>query len=198
MTAIKGWLVDRWQWPAAALTASLFLIAVLPVFYSLAGLALTLVFAQLPAYMIHQFEEHHDDCFCRYVNRLLAGGRIALSPMAAFWINSLGVWGVDLAGLFLARYVSLGLGLIAVDLSLVNGTLHILMALIRREYNPGVWTSILIFAPLGIWTYAVLLGAGATMTEQIVALSIGIAIHLGIVAYVRVQIAKLGPLKPGA
>jgi len=195
MAGIKGWLVDRWQWPAAALTASLFLLAVLPVFYSVAGLALTLVFAQLPAYMIHQFEEHHDDCFCRYANRILAGGRIALSPMAAFWINSLGVWGVDLAGLFLARFVSPGLGLIAVDLSLVNGALHILMAIARREYNPGLVTAILIFAPLGIYTYAVLLSAGATTIEQIVAASIALAIHIGIVAYVRVQLARLGPAK---
>jgi hypothetical protein len=191
MSAVKNWLVDRWQWPAAGLVASVFLIAVIPVFYSVAGLALTLVFAQLPAYMIHQFEEHHDDCFCRYVNRLLAGGRIALSPMAAFWINSLGVWGVDLAALALARYVSLGLGLIAVDLALVNGTLHLLMALIRREYNPGAWTSALIFAPLGVWTYAVLLRAGATMAEQLLALAIGIAIHVGIVIYVRVRVARL-------
>ena len=193
---MKSWLVDRWQWPAAALMTSLFLVAVLPVFYSVAGLALTLVFAQLPAYMIHQFEEHHDDCFCRYVNRLLAGGRIALSPMAAFWINSIGVWGVDLAALALARYVSLGLGLIAVDLALVNGALHAIMALARREYNPGVWTSVLIFAPLGIWTYAVLLAAGATAFEQILALSIGIAIHIGIVIYVRLRIAQLGPAPP--
>jgi len=175
---------------------SLFLIAVLPVFYSVAGLALTLVFAQLPAYMIHQFEEHHDNCFCRYVNRVLAGGRIALSPMAAFWINSIGVWGVDLAALALARYVSPGLGLIAVDLALVNGTLHVLMALVRREYNPGVWTSVVIFAPLGIWTYAVLLGAGATVPEQILALAIAIAIHIGIVVYVRVRVAQLGSTTP--
>lgn len=192
MGRIKAWLVDRWQWPAAALTASFFLIGILPVFYSVAGLALTLVFAQLPAYMLHQFEEHHDDCFCKYVNRLLAGGRTALSPMAAFWINSAGVWGIDLAGLFLARYVSLGLGLIAVDLALVNGVLHVLVAAIRREYNPGVWTSILIFFPLGAWTYAVLLGAGATRTDQIVGLSVGILVHVGIVAYVRTRVALLG------
>ncbi|HVA32902.1 MAG TPA: HXXEE domain-containing protein [Candidatus Baltobacteraceae bacterium] len=194
MTTLKGWLVDRWQWPAGALMTSIFLIAVLPVFYSVAGLALTLVFAQLPAYMIHQFEEHHDNCFCTYVNRLVAGGRIALTPMAAFWINSIGVWGVDLAALFLARYVSLGLGVIAVDLALVNGTLHLIGAIVRREYNPGAWTSLLIFFPLGIWTYAVLLGAGASRPEQILGFSVAVAIHIGIVAYVRLRVARLAPI----
>jgi hypothetical protein len=194
MTRMRGWLVDRWQWPAAALTASVFLVALLPVFYSLAGLALTLVFAQLPVYMIHQFEEHHDDCFCRYVNRLLAGGRTALSPIAAFWINSLGVWGVDLVALALARFVSLGLGLLAVDLALVNGALHVLIGLVRREYNPGLVTSLLLFFPIGGWTYAVLLRAGATFSEQLLALAVAVAIHLGIVVWVRLQIARLPPI----
>ncbi len=191
MRSMRAWLIDRWQWPAAALTTAFFLLAVLPVFYSLSGLALTLVFAQLPAYMIHQFEEHHDDCFCRYVNRLLAGGRIALTPAAAFWINSLGVWGVDIAALFLARFVSLGLGLIAVDLALVNGALHVATAAIRREYNPGTATALAIFLPLGTWTYAVLLAAGATAGEQVVAIAIALAIHIGVVAYVRRRVAAL-------
>ena len=189
--SVRIWLIDRWQWPAAALTASFFLVAVLPVFYSTGGLALALVFAQLPAYMIHQFEEHHDDCFCRYVNRLVADGRVALTPTAAFWINSIGVWGVDISALMLARFVSLGLGLIAVDLALVNGALHLVMAAIRREYNPGTWTALLVFAPLGVWTYAVLLAAGASPGEQLLAISIAIGIHIGIVAYVRVRVASL-------
>lgn len=191
MQRMRGWLVDRWQWPAAALAAALVLLALLPLFYSVAGLALTLVFAQLPCYLVHQYEEHHDDCFCRYVNRLLAGGRTALTPMAAFWINSLGVWGVDLAALYLARFVSLGFGLIAVDLALVNGAVHVAMAAVRREYNPGLGTALLIFLPVGAWTYAVLLAAGATVAEQAVALAIAVAIHLGIVAYVRVRLAAL-------
>lgn len=191
MNAMRGWLVDRWQWPAAALCASVFLLAIVPVFYVTAGLALTLVFAQLPAYMAHQFEEHHEDCFCRYVNRILAAGNIALTPMAAFVINSLGVWGVDLAALYLARFVSIGLGLIAVDLALVNGTLHLVMAAARREYNPGVWTSAAIFLPLGIWTYAVLLRAGATLGDQITGAVVGIGIHIAIVVYIRIRVARL-------
>ncbi len=184
-----AWLVDRWQWPAATLFASAFLVAVLPALGPFIGLSLVLVLAQLPAYMIHQFEEHHDDCFCHYVNGLLAGGRLALTPGAAFIINSVFVWGVDLVALYLAAFVGVGYGLIAVDLALVNGTLHIVMALVRREYNPGLWTALAIFLPLGAVTYGVLLGAGATVVEQSVALAIALVIHVGIVVNVRRRIA---------
>jgi hypothetical protein len=188
---MRSWLIARWQWPAAALFAAAFLITLIPFVASFAGLALTLVYAQLPAYMLHQFEEHHDDCFCTYVNKLLAGGRTALAPGAAFVINSVFVRGVDFVALYLARFVSLGLGLIAVDLALVNATAHLAMAAARREYNPGVWTSAGIFVPLGAATYAVLRQAGATVTEQLIALGVALAIHAGIIVHVRFRIARI-------
>lgn len=188
---MRAWLIERWQWPAGVLFASGFLAALLPFVGSFAGLALTLVYAQLPAYMIHQFEEHHDDCFCRYVNGLLAGGRLALTPGATFVINSVFVWGVDLVALYLARFVSLGLGLIAVDLALVNGAVHLLMAAVRREYNPGVWTSAALFLPLGVWSYWVLWWEGATTLEQVIGFTVAIVGHAGIIVHVRARIAAL-------
>src|SRR5215813_14043384 len=96
------WLVCDWQWPAAAVFAGVFLLTLVPLFAGLAGAALTLVYVQLPVYLLHQGEEHIGDRFRLYVNRAVGGGREALTPAATFWINSLGVWVYNLVFLYLA------------------------------------------------------------------------------------------------
>ena len=96
-SSLMQWLVGQWQWPAAALFAAAFLLAMTPLFADRIGLALTLVYVQLPLYMLHQWEEHAGDRFRLHINRVFGGGREVLTPIATFWINSLGVWGIDLA-----------------------------------------------------------------------------------------------------
>src|SRR5690606_31604719 len=120
------WLVRKWQWPYAALFTSMFLLALAPLWHSFAGLALTLVFLQLPVYLIHQFEEHAEDRFRNFLNRVIGHGRELLTPSATFWINSLGVWFVNLTALYLAWGVELSLGLMAGYLCVVNGVAHLM------------------------------------------------------------------------
>src|SRR5262245_42354628 len=131
-----NWLVRKWQWPAAALFAAAVLLALLPIFIATAGWPLALVFVQLPIYMVHQWEEHRGDRFRLYANRVIGGGREALTPAATFWINCLGVWAVDLLAIYAAWAWGPGAGLVAGYLAVINGLLHIGPALARREYNP--------------------------------------------------------------
>jgi hypothetical protein len=70
---VMGWLVREWQWPAASLFAACLLLLLVPAWLGVAGLALTLVYLQLPVYLLHQWEEHTGDCFRQYVNRTVAG-----------------------------------------------------------------------------------------------------------------------------
>ena len=160
---VMGWLVGGWHWPTASLFTAGFLLLLAPAWFSVMGLALTLVYLQLPVYMLHQWEEHRGDRFRAYINRVIGGGREALTPTATFWINALGVWAVDLAALYLAGFVDLALGLVAVYLPLVNAVGHLGPAVARREYNPGLWTSAALFLPLGGWgLYEVAAASGAT------------------------------------
>lgn len=159
--------------------------------WSAEGLALALVFAQLPVYMLHQLEEHGQDRFRRYVNERLAGGREALTPVATFAINLLAVWALFLAAFLLAFYVDPALGLIAVYTTAVNALVHLLVAARRREYNPGLATAVAVFAPLSVWAaievnsrYEV--GAGM----QALALGAAVAGHLAIVAIVAVRLRR--------
>ncbi len=184
------WLVRDWQWPAAALFTAIVLFALLPVFASLSGIALALVFVQLPIYMLHQWEEHAGDRFRQFINRTIGGGREALTPAATFWINSLGVWAVDLAALYLAWAVVPAAGLMAGYLALVNAVLHIGPAVARREYNPGLGTAVLLFLPVGGWG-VVRVGSGAGMLAHAIGLAVAVGVHVVIVAYVAQRLARL-------
>lgn len=184
------WLVREWNWPAAACFTAVFLLVLGPVFAAVAGTALTLVYVQLPIYMLHQWEEHSGDRFRLYANRTLGGGREALTPAATFWINSLGVWGVDLAALYLAWLIEPSAGLVAGYLAVVNAVPHLGAALLRREYNPGVVTAALLLLPIGGWC-VVRAGEGAGVWPHAVALATAVGLHALIVAHVVRRLSTL-------
>lgn len=185
------WLVVKWQWPYAALFAAGFLLALSPFVIHFAGLALGLVLLQMPIYMLHQYEEHTGDRFRLWVNRMLGRGDV-LTPTATFWINSLLVWGLDLAALYLACFVDLSLGLIAFYLPMLNAFGHIVPALVKRQYNPGLVTSAVLFLPVGVVsTYLVSQAAGCDVKDHLLALGVAIAVHGVIIAHVRRRISVL-------
>ncbi len=143
---VHAWISSNWMY--AGLVAGLFLLALVPLLAGVWGLALLLVYLHGPVYMLHQVEEHAADRFHRYVNLHVGHGREALTTAAVVWINILGVWGVNLAALYLARFVHVGFGLIAVYTVLVNAIAHIGAAARFREYNPGLGTAVVLFLPL--------------------------------------------------
>lgn len=186
-----GWLVRDWHWPAACLFAAYVLLALAPVLVHVAGVALALVILQLPLYMVHQFEEHTGDRFRTYLNTKVAHCE-ALTPEATFWINSVGVWGLDLVMIYLAVFVDIRFALAAFYLPIVNGLTHIRETIARREYNPGLCTSIVLFLPVAGWgLYQVSVESGATWQNQAAGLGIAVAIHVGIIVYIVARIRQL-------
>jgi hypothetical protein len=183
------WIVK--EWPYAALFSAGFLLLLLP-FIGALGLPLALIYLQLPLYMIHQFEEHDRDRFRTFANQVIGGGKEAFTPGAIFFINSVGVWGVDLLALYLAFYVDLAFGLIAIYLPLVNAVTHITMCVALRRYNPGLWTAALLFLPLGGWAVAVVSAASqASWSTQACALGGAVLLHVAIMVYVRARLRRL-------
>ena len=135
--------------------------------------------------MLHQFEEHDDDRFRRFVNGTIGEGKEVLSRFDVFVINIAGVWGVDTVAFCLAAQVRIGFGLIAVYLSLVNSVGHCLQAIAMRRYNPGLVTAIVLFIPLGgitLWVFAGI--SEVTLTDHLIGLAAAILIHAGIIARV--------------
>jgi len=147
VAACWRWLVEDWNWPAAGLVAAVLIVGLLPAVFAIASPALGLVMAQLPLYLIHQAEEHIGDRFRRQINAQ-AGGE-ALSRPATFWINSLGVWGVDLVAIGLAAGLDLAWGFLAIYLTLINAVVHLFVGIVRRESNAGLVTAVALFLPVG-------------------------------------------------
>lgn len=186
------WLVGKWQWPYATLFAASFLAVLAPFVFHFAGGPIGLIYLQLPIYMLHQYEEHTNDRFRLWVNNLIGHGHEVLTPIATFWINSLLVWLVDLVALYLACFVSLSLGLIAMYLPMLNAFGHIVPAIVTRKYNPGLLTSLFLFLPVGVFsTVVVSRAAGCTIENHLFALAVAIAVHAAIIVHVRRRIGKL-------
>ena len=175
----------RDNWVYGGFLAALMLLALTPVLARGWSLALLLIWLQLPIYMLHQYEEHDDDRFRRFVNATIGRGHEMLSRLDVFVINIAGVWGVDTLAFCLAARVHIGLGLIAVYLSLVNSVGHCLQAVALRKYNPGTVTAVVLFMPLGGLTLWVLAGSGkVTATDHLIGVGTALLIHAGIIVRV--------------
>jgi hypothetical protein len=181
------------QWPRTTLPLAFFLVLLLPVVRAGVDTATLLIYLQLVAYLVHQYEEHANGRFKEHANAMFGGGREILGDTAIFWINVGGVWGVDLAALYAAFYLGAPAGLVAVYLSLVNGLTHIAGAVKERGYNPGLWTSIGIFLPLdGICFYEFARIGQATVLHHLIGFGLAILIHAASIAHVVVNRSRLG------
>jgi hypothetical protein len=180
---IRTWIFDNWMY--AGLIAGLFLLAIVPLFAGAWSLPLLLIYLHGPAYMLHQVEEHAGDRFRRFVNLHIGHGREALTTPAVVWINILGVWGVNLAALYLSRFVDVGLGLIAVYLTLVNALTHVAAAAVLRRYNPGLVSAVVLFLPLSCWAlWELARTPGVGTLDHLIGLAVAVLIHVAIVVHV--------------
>jgi hypothetical protein len=170
------------NWVYGGFLAGLMLLLLAPLFVDGWPPALAAAFFCLPAYMLHQYEEHDDDRFRIFVNRILADGHDVLTLPAVFIINIPCVWGVIALSLWLAARVNLGLALIAVYLPLLNAIIHIASAAIKRSYNPGLVTAIVFFLPVCGWCLWTIQRSGyGTPAMHAIGVGSALAIHLVIV-----------------
>jgi len=187
---IQRWLATRWV--GSALVSAIVLVAIAPLVRLRASGFVFLIYLHTPVYMLHQVEEHTGDRFRRFVNQQIFHGVDALTPLAVLWINLPGVWGVTLASLYAAALIGHGWGLAAVYLVLVNAAAHLLGAVITRGYNPGLWTALLLFLPLGFLTLQMALrDPGIGWEQHLVGLLVAVGIHAAIVVHTRGRAARL-------
>jgi hypothetical protein len=171
-------------WVYGGFLAGLLLLLLGPVLVRSWSAPLVATFLCLPVYMLHQYEEHDNDRFRRFVNQQI-GKENALTLLAVFVINVPAVWGVVGISLALAAMIRPGFGLVAIYLIAVNGAIHVVYAAITRGYNPGLGTAIGLFLPLGAYGIATMQQAGAgSVIMHITGAAVAIAIHVVIALYV--------------
>ena len=183
------WFVDHWM--RVGIVMAVILLLITPVLILEMPWTIVLVYLQLPIYMLHQYEEHANGAFQRYATQTMGHGKMVLSATDIFWINVGLVWVFDLVWLLMAVFVHPFWGLIAVGTAVVNGTLHLIFGIKDRAYNPGLWTGIFIFLPVGM--YAMLMighSIQASTTTYILALVGAVLTHAPIVAFVRKQLCR--------
>ena len=154
--------------------------------------AAMLVYLHLPMYQLHQYEEHDGDRFRAWMNGVVGGGHELLTVKAALFINVVGVWATFTLVIVGAALHHVGLGLAIVYPTLMNGLLHIGQAVWRREYNPGLATSMLLFLPVsGAALWAVSRAEGVGIAYHLLGLIAGVGSHIAIVIHLRRRLARL-------
>jgi Protein of unknown function with HXXEE motif len=180
------------SWVYGGVLAAILLLALSPLLLAGWPKPLAATFLLLPAYMVHQYEEHDHDRFRLFFNQTIGQGFDVLSPWAVFITNVPGVWGVIALSLYGAVWFNLGWALIAVYLVLVNAVVHIVHAVLFKRYNPGLVTALVLFLPLGWITLALIQRAGGgSSTSHAIGLSSAIAIHAAILLHVRGKLQTL-------
>lgn len=139
------------------------------------------VYLALPVYMIHQYEEHDDNRFATFLNGMMGPSVKGLSPADIWVINIVFVW-FFLLVVFYAAASAPAWGVLAAYLLAINGVVHVLWAIVFRKYNPGLWTSVVLFIPLAIW---ILASVPASMGNHVASGLIVILLHAGIMVLAR-------------
>lgn len=146
---LGSWIVENWSrmsLPFAVLT-----LCSLPIFLTASNVSLILLYTLLPVYIIHQYEEHAHGRFVEFFNSAMGRGYGVLTSVSAFWINILEVWLAFLVSFYLAKYVALGIASVPIYLTIINGFTHVVASIALRRYNPGLYTSLLLFLPWGFF-----------------------------------------------
>ncbi|MEM9919960.1 MAG: HXXEE domain-containing protein [Bacteroidota bacterium] len=137
--------------------------------------------AMLIAYILHQFEEHWIDLFGNYYafydfnNNFILGALGAtddtirpLTKESIFIINTSLVWLVGVMGIWRSPKHIFPLIAMA-SITIVNGIVHTLAGLLQMAYNPGILTSIVLFAPIYFLFIRFLLSVSTSFKKQIIA-----------------------------
>jgi hypothetical protein len=173
------------NWSHAGILIAIYVTLVLLCMAPYLDLFTLLVWLQFPVYLVHEFEEHtYPGGFKQFVNRTVFqvyDQDIPLTVERVFWINILAVWFLFPLTAVAAQLIHPAFGILTPCFSLVNASLHIVGAIIKRTYNPGLVASIFLNYPLGAYALFVAYDAGYLIPSYLLcALLISLGVHIAL------------------
>lgn len=102
--------------------------------------------------VLHQFEEYKlPGGFKTFFNSNILNKtrilRIPLSDLSILMVNVVIAWWAYVYSAYHSELYGFALGLAGI--TVINGLLHIIVAIVQRKYNPGLVTSLFLFIPFG-------------------------------------------------
>ena len=175
------------NWPVTTIFLAVY-ITMMMVLFLRQDLPLFLIWAQLPVYFLHEFEEYiAPGGFLAWFNHHVLGSSEdgwPLTTRGSLWINGLVIFTAFPVGGVLATQLGLGWGLWMAYFSIANSLSHVVMLVIFRSYNPGLAISIVLNIPVGTYTVVYLATRGLTSVgTNVIALLVGVAIQAVIMIY---------------
>ena len=178
-----NWMYKNWAKICIILSVVVTLIIFLVVKTS--DVLLFLIWIQIPIYLLHQFEEHSwPGGFKKFFNKEIfhvEDGEYPLNDTNIFWINVPIIW--ILMPIFAAlSYINLFFGLWIPYFAVFNSLTHVVAAIIKRKYNPGLFISLILGIPVAtytLWLFYTLINIPLIIT--ILSLLSVLLLHLAIV-----------------
>jgi hypothetical protein len=148
-----SWLYKNWAKLCIILSIIVALIILLVV--KTDNILLFLIWIQIPIYLLHQFEEHSwPGGFKKFVNKEIFNvevGEYPLNDINIFWINVPIIW--VLMPIFASlSYINLFFGLWIPYFAVFNSLTHVIGAIVKRKYNPGLFVSLVLGIPVATYT----------------------------------------------
>jgi hypothetical protein len=148
-----SWLYKNWAKLCIILSIIVALIILLVVKTN--NILLFLIWIQIPIYLLHQFEEHSwPGGFKKFVNKEIFNvevGEYPLNDTNIFWINAPIIW--VLMPIFASlSYINLFFGLWIPYFAVFNSLTHVIGAIVKRKYNPGLFVSLVLGIPVATYT----------------------------------------------
>jgi len=181
------WLYKNWAKLCLILSVIVTIIIFLVV--KTDNMLLFLIWIQIPIYLLHQFEEHAwPGGFRKYVNLNIfkvKNAEYPLSDLSVFWINIPIIW--VLMPIFAAlSYLNLFFGLWIPYFAVLNSLTHVIAAIVKREYNPGLLVSLLLGIPVAgyaLWLFYALISVPLIVT--VISILVAVLMHLFLIIFIR-------------
>ena len=152
------------NWAKSCYVSGLFLLVVLFSSFQALGLINVLIWLQVVVYLWHQGEEHsYPGGFKDYINQHVFNSQVPNMPLdqaGVFWINISLIWLLFPVAAVIAQNWNVSFGVFLPVFGLFNATTHMLLAIKKRAYNPGLVVSVCLNYPTGLYTLHVFHQAG--------------------------------------